>query len=168
MATLLSKSIYGSTVARVVLLGLMAFCGASSSVLGQETVAGKFKLAESTRFGNKVLPAGAYTFSIEPVGTRQSVSAIQGAWEPVVIAVRPESKTGRIAILVAMASRRGYSTDASKLVLGPENDGMAMHAMFLDLEGLVLDLNWAHPKDKPQMLAQAARPEAASSSKTTD
>src|SRR5207253_4002909 len=109
MATLLSKSIHQCIVARVVLLGLMAFCGASSSVLGQETVAGKFKLAESTRFGNKVLPAGAYTFSIEPVGTRQSVSAIQGAWEPVVIAVRPESKTGRIAILVAMASRRGYS-----------------------------------------------------------
>src|SRR5436305_13575807 len=106
MATLLSKSIYGSTVARVVLLGLMAFCGASSSVLGQETLAGKFKLAENTRFANKLLPAGAYTFSIAPVGLVQSVSAIQGAWQPVVMVVRPESKPGRIAILFALASRR--------------------------------------------------------------
>src|SRR5439155_5461187 len=168
MATLLSKSIYGSTVARVVLLGLMAFCGASSPVLGQETLAGKFKLAESTRFANKLLPAGTYTFSVEPAGTLQSVAAIQGAWQPVVMVVRPESKDGRIAVILARASRTGHSIDASKLVLGPENDGMAMRAMYLDQQGLVLDLNWAHPKDKRQMLAQAARPEAASSSKTTD
>src|SRR5207249_9958222 len=86
MATLLSKSIYGSTVARVVLLGLMAFCGASSPVLGQETLAGKFKLAESTRFANKVLPAGTYTFSFEPAGTLHSVAAIQGDWQLLAIA----------------------------------------------------------------------------------
>lgn len=168
MATLLSKSIYGSTVARVVLLGLMAFCGASSPAVGQETVAGKFKLAESTRFGNKLLPAGAYTFSVAPVGLVQSVGAIQGAWQPVVMVVRPESKDGRIAVILARASRTGHSIDASKLVLGPENDGMAMRAMYLDQQGLVLDLNWAHPKDKTQVLAQAARPETVSASKSTD
>ena len=150
MATLLSKSIYG-TVARVVLLGLMAFCGASSPVLGQETLAGKFKLAESTRFANKLLPAGTYTFSVEPAGTLQSVAAIQGAWQPVVMVVRPESKAGRIAVILALASRTGHSIDASKLVLGPENDGMAMRAMYLDQQGLVLDLNWTHPKDKRQI-----------------
>src|SRR5438477_3662770 len=168
MATLLSKSIYGSTVARAVLLGLIAFCGASRPALGQETVAGKFKLAESTRFANKLLPAGTYTFSVEPAGTVQSISAIQGAWQPVVIVVRPESKAGRIAVILALASRTGHSIDASKLVLGPENDGMAIRAMYLDQQGLVLDLDWAHPKNKTQMLAQAGRPEAASSSKTTD
>ena len=168
MTTLLSKSIYHNTVVRVALLSLMAFCGVSSPVLGQETLAGKFKLAESTRFGNKLLPAGAYTFSVAPVGLVQSVGAIQGAWQPVVMVVRPESKDGRIAVILARASRTGHSIDAGKLVLGPENDGMAMRAMYLDQQGLVLDLNWAHPKDKRQMLAQAARPEAASLSKTTD
>src|SRR5213080_4511766 len=141
MATLLSKSIYVSTVARVVLLGLMAFCGASSPALGQETVAGKFKLAESTRFGNKLLPAGVYTFSVAPVGLVQSVGAIQGAWQPVVMVVRPESKPGRIAIIVALASRRSHSINANKIVLGPESDGTAMRAMYLDQEGLVLDLD---------------------------
>src|SRR5947208_16822022 len=104
MATLLSKSIYGSTVARAVLLGLMAFCGASSSVLGQETLAGKFKLAENTRFANKLLPAGAYTFSIAPVGLVKSVSAIQVPWQPVVMLLRPEGHPGRVHLLIQMAS----------------------------------------------------------------
>jgi len=168
MATLLSKSIYHSNIARTVLLGLMAFCGASSPVLGQEAVAGKFKLTENTRFGRRLLPAGAYTFSIEPAGTVQSVSAIQGARQPVVIVVRSESKPGQSAVIFAMASRSGHSIDASKLVLGPDNNGMAMRAMYLDQQGLVLDLDWANPKDKPQMLAQTARPEPTSASKATD
>ena len=144
MATLLSKSIYGSTVARAVLLGLIAFCGASRPALGQETVAGKFKLAESTRFANKLLPAGTYTFSVAPVGLVQSVSAIQGAWQPVVMVVRPESKPGRIAIIVALASRRSHSINANKIVLGPESDGTAMRAMYLDQEGLVLRRHHEH------------------------
>src|SRR5947199_8465980 len=101
MATLLSKSIYGSTVARVVLLGMMAFCGASSPVPGQETLAGKFKLAESTRFANKLLPAGTYTFSVEPAGTPQSVAAIQAACQPLQMVVRPEIKDERTAVIRA-------------------------------------------------------------------
>ena|SRR5438309_576106 len=168
MTTLLSKSIYRNTFVRVALLSLMAFCGVSSPVLGQETLAGKFKLAESTRFANKLLPAGTYTFSVEPAGTLQSVAAIQGAWQPVVMVVRPESKDGRIAVIVALASRRSHSINANKIVLGPESDGTAMRAMYLDQEGLVLDLDWASPKNKTQMLAQTASPEAVSASKSTD
>jgi hypothetical protein len=40
--------------------------------------------------------------------------------------------------------------------------------MYLDKQGLVLDFDWWSPKDKTQMLAQAARPESASGSKATD
>jgi len=67
--------------------------------------------------------------------------------------VRPESKDGRIAVIVALASRRSHSINANKIVLGPESDGTAMRAMYLDQEGLVLDLDWASPKNKTQMLA---------------
>ena len=87
MVTLLSKSIHRSTFARVVVLGLMALCGAASPLLGQETVAGKFTLTENTSLGKKFLPAGAYTFSIEPVGILQSVSSIQGARQVVQVVV---------------------------------------------------------------------------------
>jgi len=168
MATLLSKSIYRSKFARVVVLGLMALCGAASPLLGQETVAGKFTLTENTRLGKKSLPPGAYTFSIEPAGILQSVSSIQSARQIVQVIVRPERKAGPVAIIFAMATRSALVLDASKLVLAPVDNGMAMHSMYLDKQGLVLDFDWWSPKDKTQMLAQAARPEAASGSKATD
>ena len=168
MATLLSKSIYRSKFARVVVLGLMALCGAASPLLGQETVAGKFTLTENTRLGKKSLPAGAYTFSIEPAGILQSVSSIQSARQIVQVIVRPERKAGPVAIIFAMATRSALVLDASKLVLAPVDNGMAMHSMYLDKQGLVLDFDWWSPTDKIQMLAQAARPEPASGSKATD
>ena len=168
MATLLSKSIYRSRFARVVLLGLLALCGAASPLLGQETVTGKFTLTENTRLGKSLLPAGAYTFTIEPAGILQSVSSIQGARQIVQVMVRPETKAGPVAAIFAMATRSAHALDASKLVLAPLNNGMAMHSMYLDKQGLVLDFDSLNPKDKSPMLAQAARPEPALASKTTD
>jgi hypothetical protein len=164
----MSKSIYRSNFARIALLGLMALCGAASPLLGQETVAGKFTLTENTRLGKKFLPAGAYTFSIEPVGILQCVSSIQGAREVVQVTVRPETKAGPTVAIFAMATRSDHVLDASKLVLAPVNNGVAMHSMYLDKQGLVLDFDWWSPKDKTEMLAQAARPEPVSASKATD
>ena len=168
MTTLLSKSVYCSRFVRVVLLGLVAVCGGASPILGQETVGGKFTLTENTRFGKKFLPPGAYTFSIEPTGALQSVDSIQSAGHPVLVIVRPTTNAGPIAIIFAMASRSDHALDSSKLVLEPANNGMAMHSMYLDKEGLVLDFDWWSPKNKTEMLAQAARPEPASASKATD
>ena len=168
MTTLLSKSVYCSRFVRVVLLGLVAVCGGASPILGQETVGGKFTLTENTRFGKKFLPPGAYTFSIEPTGALQSVDSIQSAGHPVLVIVRPTANAGPIAIIFAMASRSDHALDSSKLVLEPANNGMAMHSMYLDKEGLVLDFDWWSPKNKTEMLAQAARPEPASASKATD
>ena len=168
MATHLSKAIYCRTLVRVVLLGLVALCGAASSLFGQETVAGKFTLTENTRFGNKFLSAGAYKFSIEPARILQSVSSIQGARQIVQVIVRPEIKAGPVAVIFAMATRSAHALDASKLVLASENNGMVMHSMYLEQQGLVLDFDWWSPKDKTQMLAQAARPESVSASKATD
>jgi hypothetical protein len=118
--------------------------------------------------GKKFLPAGAYTFSIEPVGILQSVSSIQGARQIVQVTVRPETKAGPTVAIFAMATRSDHVLDASKLVLAPVNNGMAMHSMYLDKQGLVLDFDWWSLKDKAEMLAQVARPEPASASKATD
>jgi hypothetical protein len=168
MTTLLGKSINYRKSALVALLGLAALCGAASPLLGQETVGGKFTLTENTRFGKKFLPAGAYTFSIETAGILQSVSSIQGARQVVQVIVRPETKAGPTAIMFASATRSTKPLDSSKLVLASAKNGMAMHSMYLDKQGLVLDFDWWIPKDKTQMLAQAARPEPASASRSTD
>jgi hypothetical protein len=60
MATLLSKSIYCSRIARMVLLGLAALGGAASPLFGQDTVAGRFTLTENTRFGYRILLPSAF------------------------------------------------------------------------------------------------------------
>jgi hypothetical protein len=146
----------------------MAACGAASPLFGQETVAGKFTLTEGTRLGKKLLPSGAYTFSIEPTGTLQSVSSIQGARQVVQVIVRPETKVGPTVVIFAMATRSTEALDSSKLVLASVNNGMAVHSMYLNKQGLVLDFDWMSPKDKTPILAQAARPEPSLASKATD
>ncbi len=168
MATLLSKSIYCSRLARMALLGLAALCGAASPLFGQDTVAGKFTLTENTRFGDRILPAGAYKFSIAPVGISQTVDSIRGGRQPVLVIVKPRTSTGPVIGIFAMASRSDHPIDSSKLVLEQASDGMAMHTMYLDQPRLVLDFNWLSPKDKTPTLAGAARPEPALASKAND
>src|SRR6202171_825377 len=126
MTMLLSKSVFCSRFVRVVLLGLAALCGAASPILGQETVGGKFTLTENTRFGKRFLPAGAYTFSIEPTGVLQSFNSIRRASPHVLVVLHPTTNAGSIAIIFARASRSAHALDASKLVLEPVNNGMAM------------------------------------------
>src|SRR5258707_1656688 len=137
MTTLLSKSVYCSRFVRVVLLGLVALCGAASPLLGQETVGGKFTMTENTRCGKKFLPAGAYTFSIEPTGALQSVNSIQSASHPVLVIVRPTTNACPISIIFAMASRSPHALDASKLVLERMNNGTPMQSLHLDQHRLV-------------------------------
>jgi hypothetical protein len=168
MKTLLSKLVYRNTLVKVILLGLMAVCGAAGNAYGQETVGGTFTLTENTKFGSKILPAGAYKFSIEPTGVMQTVGAIQGARQVVRVIVRPETKAGSVTIMFAMATRDYQTADSSKLVLTPMNGGKIMHSMYLEQQGLLLDFDWASAKDKAQMIAQAPRPETVATSKATD
>jgi len=167
MKTLLSKSIYLSRSVKTALLGLVALCGAASPLLGQETVGGKFTLTENTRFGERFLGAGTYTFSIEPTGILQSVESIQDMRHVVRVIVRPKTKAGPVSMVFAMASRSGHALDSSELVLEPVNNGMAVKSMYLD-QGLVLEFNWSSPKDKTPMLAQAARSGPAPASRAND
>ena len=166
MTTLLSKSVYRGAFARVVLLGLMVFCGASGPAVAQETVAGKFTLRENAKLGKASLPAGTYKFSIEPSGVLQSVSSIQGARQAVQVIVTPE-KAGPTTIMFAMATRSAHTADSSKLVLEPVNNERIMRSMLLD-QGLVVDFDWLSPKEKTQIVAQVERPGTGAPSKSTD
>jgi len=166
METLLGKSIYCSRFVKTALLGLVALCGFASPLLGQETVGGKFTLTENTRFGERFLQAGTYTFSVEPAGILQSVNSIQDMRHVVRVIVRPEAKAGPVAMIFAMASRSAHALDSSRLVLAPVNNGMVVKSMYLDPQGLVLEFDCS--KDKAQMLVQAARPGPAPASRAND
>jgi hypothetical protein len=168
MATRLSKSIYFWRNARVALLGLAALCGASTQLFAQDTVAGKFTLTESAHLGYRILPAGTYKFTIEPLGISQTVDSIRGGRQPVLVVVKPEASTGPITGIIAMATRSDSPLESSKLLMEQGNDGMVIHTMYLDQPRLVLDFDWLSPKDKNAPLAEAARPEPARASKATD
>jgi len=146
----------------------MAFCGAAVPALGQETVAGRFTLAENTRLGKKFLPAGSYKFSVEATGVLQSVKSIQGAPQVVQVIVTPEAKSGAVTIIFAMATRSAEAMYSSKLVLSPEKNEMVMHSMFLDQQGLVLDFDSLSGKGKTQVVAQTAHSETMAASRATD
>jgi hypothetical protein len=142
MRNLIGKKVLSNTVAKVILLAAMLICGTTAQVYGQETVAGKFTLTKSTRVGKRVLPAGSYTFSVEPAGAAaQPIAAIKGARQIVQVVLRSETE-GTVALVFAVASRSEEYTSSSKLTLEAQNNEMVMHSMYLEQQGLLLDFDW--------------------------
>ncbi|MGB8473077.1 MAG: hypothetical protein WCE61_03195 [Candidatus Acidiferrum sp.] len=168
MTAFQDKSIKLGGKVRMALLGFAVVCAAASPVFGQETVSGKFRLTEKTHLGNAILPAGDFKFSIQPAGNMQTINAIPSAGQAVLVIVRPVGKNSAVTSMFAMARRSSHSFDASKLVLEPVNGGMSVHSMYLDQQGLILDFDWASPSNKRPMLAEAALPGPAGTSKATD
>ena len=157
MAKFNSKSICQAVLARIVAWGALAVCATASPLLAQDMIGGKFTLNETARFGNAVLAAGQYKFSIEPVGITQSISSIQqGSGHLVLVVMRPE-KTGRAASVFAMATPSSHARETSELILEPEKAGMLVQSIYLEKEGLVVDFNWSQ-KDKGQLVAQQPAP----------
>jgi hypothetical protein len=120
MLNLNSKSIYHAVLARVLVWGALAVCVTESPVLAQNIIGGNFMLNESTRFGNTVLGAGQYKFSIEPVGTIQSIRSIQGGAGHLVLVVVRAEKSGAVASIFAMASPCDRAREANELI--PESE----------------------------------------------
>jgi hypothetical protein len=126
--------------------------------LAQNSIAGNFTLKENARFGNTLLAAGPYKFSIEPIGTIQSIHSIeQGAGHLVLVVIKPE-KSGPIASIFAMASPSDRTREASELILESERTGTLVQTMYLEKEGLVVDFRWSSPKTKDQVIAQQRVP----------
>ena len=158
MADLKSKSIYQTVLARALAWGALAVCVSASPLLAQNEIAGNFTLNENARFGDTILRAGRYKFSIEPVGTIQSLRSIQqGAGHLVLVVLRPE-KSGQVASIFAMASPSDHAREASELILESEKTETLAQTMYLQKEGLVVDFNWWNPKAKNQVVAQRTVP----------
>jgi hypothetical protein len=158
MADLKNKSIFQGVLARIMVCGALAACITASPLLAQNAIGGNFTLNENARFGNTVLGAGQYKFSIEPIGTIQSIRSIQqGAGHLVLVVLRPE-KSGPVASIFAMASPSGHGRETNELILEPEKAGTLAQTMYLEKEGLVVDFRWWSPKAKSQVVAQQTVP----------
>ncbi len=158
MANLGGRPIYRTILTRILAWGALAVCVSASPALAQNSIAGNFTLNENARFGNSVLAAGHYKFSIEPIGTIQSIHSIQqGAGHLVLVVIRPE-KSGPTASIFAMASPSDHAREASELILEPERTGTLAQTMYLEKDGLMVDFRWSSPKTKDQVIAQQMVP----------
>jgi hypothetical protein len=153
-----SKSIIHKVFARIMSCGALAACITASPLLAQDTIDGKFTLSENARFGDTLIGAGHYRFSIEPVGTIQSIHSIQeGAGHLVLVVLKPE-KSGRAVSIFAMASPSGRGRETSELILEPEKAGTIAQTKYLEMDGLIVDFRWSSPKIKSQVAAQQTAP----------
>jgi len=158
MAILEIRSICRKVLARTLAWGALAICASASPLLAQDAIGGNFTLHESARFGSTILTAGPYNFTIEPIGTVQSIRSIQqGAGHLVLVVLKP-AKSGPMASLFAMASPNDHSREASELVLEPEKAGALAETLYLEKEGLMVDFVWSNPKAKSQVVSQQAAP----------
>src|ERR1700731_2166906 len=144
MVNLNSKSIYQAVMAKILVWGALAVGASAMPLYAQDTIAGNFKLNENARFGDTVLAPGQYKFSIEAVGTIQSMRSIQqGAGHLVLVFVRPEN-SGPAASIFAMASVNRSEHRTSELILEPEKEQVQVRAMHLEKEGLEVNFDWAN------------------------
>jgi hypothetical protein len=158
MANLNKRAICPGVLAKMLVGGALAVCSTAAPALAQNAVTGNFMLNENARFGNTLLVAGQYKFSIEPIGNIQSIRSIQqGAGHLVLVVLRPE-KAGPVASIFAMASPSGRASAANELVLGSEKTETLAQIMNLSKEGLVVDFNWSNPKSKTPVIAQQTVP----------
>jgi hypothetical protein len=124
-----------TTTTKKVLAGtLFAAMALVGGVKAQELVKGAFTLNAETRFGSTVLPAGHYTVSIAPV------TALTASGTRVLVFVRPESKAGPVASILAMASSEACETP-SGLTLVSESSGMVARSLCLSKQGLAIDFD---------------------------
>jgi hypothetical protein len=157
MIDLRNKSIFGGIVARIMGCGALAACITASPLLAQERVGGKFSLGENARFGSTVVGPGQYKFSIETVGSIQSIESIQrGSGHLVLVVLRPQ-QAGPVVSIFAMASPN-IQGERSELILEPEKEGTQAEAMYLEKSRLKIDFRWSDPKANSQAVAQRTVP----------
>ena len=159
MANSNSKSIYQAVMAKILVWGALAVGAPAIPLYAQDTIAGNFKLNENARFGDTVLAPGQYKFSIEAVGTIQSMRSIQqGAGHLVLVVVRPKN-SGPAASIFAMASVSRSEHRTSELILEPEKEQALVRALHLEQEGLEVNFDWANTKAKTPVIAQQIVPQ---------
>jgi hypothetical protein len=138
-----------STIMKLFLFVLLVAGGISSPANAQDNVKGTFTLSAETHFGTTLLPAGHYTVSIEPI------ASITSAGTRVLVFVRPETKSGPVASLFAMASAEACDTP-SGLTLASDGTGLAARSLCLSKQGLMIDFDLSRFNETSKVKAIAS------------
>jgi hypothetical protein len=141
---------FTATLKKVVLGTALGAIGLLGAAKAQELVKGAFTLNAETRFGSTILPAGRYTVSVAPV------TALAASGTRVLVFVRPDSKSGPVASILAMASNESCETP-SGLTLVSESNGMVARSLCLSKQGLAIDFDLPHANEVAKIKAAVAQ-----------
>jgi len=137
MTTLQKVSLRSLRTLAVLSLALIA--GTGPLAFAQDTVQGKVSLLVEARLGNKVLPPGEYQLSVQLLGAKRSVDAIQYVDTPVAVLLISTTKGGPVASVLAMASRFNPRNPIANDIR-PDGSGYKIHSMTLENTGVVLQI----------------------------
>jgi hypothetical protein len=121
-----SSSFRGSLAARILFVAI-AMLGAATKPATAQTVEGKFTFAQETRWGNTILPAGNYTYSIE-----------QFSATPVIV-FHGEGKGAKSGFIPSTNWNAAKELRASKIVLVPDHGEMTVQSFSVAALGRVFN-----------------------------
>lgn len=120
------KSKGSSGLVKSVMFVLLVASLSPSLAKAQAAAEGKFSLPFATRWGTAILPPGDYSFSIK------------SAYPPSVIVVRPQSRQGAAAMILAQAYSTEGSSGTSALTVTRNEGKPFVSALYLRELGLTL------------------------------
>jgi hypothetical protein len=148
------------------LLSLALIAGTGPLALAQDTVQGKVSLLVGARFGNTILPPGEYHLSVQLLGAKRSVEAIQSVDTPVAVLLISTAKGGPAAGSLAMASRPDPRNPIANDIR-PDGSGYKIHSVTLENVGLVIQ--FVEGSSKGTLHTRAAAPaQVVASAKSSD
>lgn len=154
------KRFLSFSLLKVLLLGLFMLAGATTPLYAQAITQGKFTLPYEVRWGDKMLAAGAYTYSIAPIGSSvQNISSIGSGHTPVLMVVRAEAGGPANLMIVMATSQKDHPPVMNGLAIETTPEGPTVRTMCLEKYEVVLDFQV--PKAKKVMYARGAQPGAA-------
>jgi hypothetical protein len=134
---------------RIVLFTLFLVCGVAGTSNAQELVKGTFALNAETRIGSTVLPAGQYTVLVQPV------TSMTASNSRVLVFVRPDSKSGPVASVFALASQEGCESP-SGLKLVSDGTGLVAQSLCLGKQSLMIEFDLSRSIETPKIKATVA------------
>lgn len=129
------------SLAKSLILVLVAAGFSSRPAAAQASVEGKFTLPFEAHWGNAVLQPGDYTFSILSTGL------------PAIVVVRREPRGARVAMVMARGWDSGGSSDHSVLTVARSGGKVSISSLYL--EELGLTFYYSIPQPNRELVARA-------------
>lgn len=151
-------------VGNVALFGLLMLAGTSSRAFAQSTLQGEVTLPVEARFGEAVLPAGTYKFTVQAVGVSQTINRNPGATNQVLVSMTGLTKGTTIASVLGWATQRGAREQGTTDIRTDET-GNTFQSMYLDNVGMLIEFREIKPKNTTHAQTPAVSRVAANAAK---